>query len=120
MSNKLERFGFSCHNERMDDRMEAAHVRAGAKASKVFQAFFVLFVIAVIAALALKIVNHTDGVLITEDAGNDACWTSSKDIINKNNQVKAVKCKESATKQSSAPGSSNLKKNKTNKTSVQK
>ena len=100
--------------------MDAAHVRAGAKASKVFQAFFVVFVIAVIAVLALNIMNRTDGVLITEDADNDACWTSSKDILNKNDQIKAVKCKEQPAEKQSARGSSNLKKDKTNKTSVQK
>ena len=107
----------------MDDRMDAAHVRAGKKASKVFQMFFVVFVIAVIAALAINIMNHTDGVLITEDENNEACWTSSKDILNKNDQIKAVKCKEeakSATKQSATQSGSSLKKNKASKTSTQK
>ncbi len=99
--------------------MDYAHVKAGRDASKVLQAFFVLFVIGVLAVFAFKMLEHTDGVVITEDADNEACWTSSKDIIDKNNDIKAVKCKEPATKQSST-GNSELKKTKVNKTVIKK
>ena len=89
----------------MDDRMDFAHVKAGRNASSVLQAFFVLFVVGVLAMFAFKMLDHTDGVIITEDENNEACWTSSKDIINKNKDVKAVKCKESAQKQSTTKNS---------------
>ncbi len=75
--------------------MECAHERAGQKASKILQSFFVIFVIAVIAILAINILNKTDGTVIMEDKENPACWTSSKDIIEKRTgDIKAVKCKE--------------------------
>ena len=109
----------------MDGRMEYAHVKAGRDASKVLQAFFALFVVVLLAFFAIKMLSHTDGVLITEDADNEACWTSSKDIINKNQEVKAVKCKEQpATKQSATDESTNKStnsiKNKAKKTSTKK
>lgn len=84
----------------MGVNMEVSHERAITKSSRVLQGIFAVFIIAVIAVLIINIVNKTNGVLIVEDEMNEACWTSSKDIINKNNQVKAVKCKESAQKQS--------------------
>ena len=89
--------------------MEVSHERAKTKASNVLQGFFILFVIGVIAALAINIMNKTDGSIIVEDENNEACWTSSKDILNKNNQVKAVKCKESAQKQSTTKDSTTKK-----------
>ena len=102
--------------------MEYAHVKAGRDASKILQAFFALFVVGVLAIFAIKMLNHTDGVVITEDADNEACWTSSKDIINKNQEVKAVKCKEPATKQSTSGDSASKTKSsiKANKTSTKK
>ena len=104
--------------------MEYAHVKAGRDASKILQAFFALFVVVLLAFFAMKMLSHTDGVIITEDSDNEACWTSSKDIINKNQEVKAVKCKEPATKQSttdsSAKKTTNSLKTKAQKTSTKK
>jgi hypothetical protein len=82
----------------MGVNMEVSHERAVTKSSRVLQSIFAIFIIGVIVALVVNIANRTDGVLIMEDENNEACWTSSKDIINKNNQVKAVKCKESTSK----------------------
>jgi len=78
----------------MGVNMEVSHEIAKTKASQILQGFFMLFVIGVIAVLAINIANRTDGTVIVEDEGNDACWTSSKDILDKNSQVKAVKCRE--------------------------
>lgn len=106
----------------MGVNMEVSHERAITKSSRVLQAFFVIFIIAVIAVLAINIANKTNGVLIVEDENNEACWTSSKDIINKNNQVKSVKCKESAQKQSTTKQTkkTEAKKADTKKTVIKK
>ena len=106
----------------MGVNMEVSHEIAKTKASNILQGFFILFVVGVIAALAINILNKTDGTVIVEDENNEACWTSSKDILNKNDQVKAVKCKEKpATKQSSTEKkTTETSKTKAKKTSTKK